>query len=233
MIKLKGMPNSVLRCLIPEKTPAEDLPRSFEELMEQAGQVLTDARVVLDFGGRTMSDALVFSVLSKLVWPSHMTVIAWITYHGESQDLLKRAGLPVSEPPSSKRGNNRMTHCDTLFLDRTLRSGQRVDHKGDVIVSGHVNDGAEICASGHIVVLGRLNGLVHAGSGGDENASIVARSMEALQVRIGARIGSLDKSASWWGKKVIIKVEEGSVLIDYWPALKKENRNEASQPSSS
>jgi septum site-determining protein MinC len=69
-------------------------------------------------------------------------------------------------------------------------------------------------------VLGRLNGLVHAGCDGDETASVVARSMEALQVRIGTRIGSLDRDASWWGKMVTVRVNEGSVLIDYWPTIK-------------
>jgi septum site-determining protein MinC len=101
-----------------------------------------------------------------------------------------------------------------------------VEHHGDVIIAGHVNDGAEVLSSGHVTVLGRLKGLVHAGCGGDETTSVIARSMEALQVRIGSKIGSLDRKAIWWGKMVIAKVNEGSVYIDYWPVVKSEAREE-------
>jgi septum formation inhibitor MinC len=70
--------------------------------------------------------------------------------------------------------------------------------------------------------LGRLSGLVHAGYEGDENTVVVARWMEALQVRIGGRIGSLERDAEWWGKHVIVSVDvnEGKVLIELWPAAK-------------
>jgi hypothetical protein len=44
--------------------------------------------------------------------------------------------------------------------------------------------------------------------------------MEALQVRIGGKIGSLDRDAQWWRKPVIVSVRDGTVLIEYWPALK-------------
>jgi septum site-determining protein MinC len=110
----------------------------------------------------------------------------------------------------------------SLVLERSLRSGQRVEHRGDVVIDGHVNDGAEVLSAGNIVILGRLKGLVHAGCEGDEDTIVIARSMEALQVRIGGRIGSLDRGAQWWGKMVTVRVDDGSVLIDYWPALKNE-----------
>lgn len=65
-----------------------------------------------------------------------------------------------------------------------------------------------------------------AGYWGDESVTVVARAMEALQVRIGSKIGSLDRGAIWWGKKVVVRVEDGSVLINYWPALKTESSRE-------
>jgi septum site-determining protein MinC len=111
-------------------------------------------------------------------------------------------------------------------LHRSLRSGQRVEHRGDVIITGHVNDGAEVLASGNVTVIGRLNGLVHAGyEGGDEapDAVVVSRCMEAKQVRIGSKIGSLGRDAEWWGKSVIVNVRDGAVLIEYWPFVKGEN----------
>ena len=220
MIKLKGMPNSMVRCVIPEDMPASEFPSAFGEILEKGGTLLHDAKLVLDFGGRALPGETIFRLLSDFVWPSGVSAAAWITYDAPSQDILKRAGFHISEPSIGANP------ASTLVLYRSLRSGQRVEHRGDVIISGHVNDGAEVLASGSITILGRLSGLVHAGYEGDESAAVVARSMEALQVRIGGRIGSMDKDARWWGRHVTVSVRDGAVLIEYWPVLKAGNMKE-------
>jgi septum site-determining protein MinC len=219
-IKLKGMSDSILRCIIPEELPSEDFSSAFEKLFANGMRAMSGARVVLDFGGRALSEKIICLLLSDFVWPSGVSVAAWITYDSSSQDILKRAGLPTSEPVSGEGG---AALSSSLVLLRSFRSGQRVEHRGDVIIFGHVNYGAEVLASGSVTILGRLNGVAHAGYEGDENISIVAaRSMEALQVRVGSKMGSLDRGAQWWGKPVIVRVEDGMVRIEYWPALKKD-----------
>jgi septum site-determining protein MinC len=50
-----------------------------------------------------------------------------------------------------------------LFLNRTLRSGTRIEFAGHIVVLGDVNPGAEIVAEGNVVVWGRLRVMVHAG----------------------------------------------------------------------
>jgi septum site-determining protein MinC len=215
------MPNSIVRCVIPEDMPPSEFPSAFGEILEKGGSLLQDAKLVLDFGGRELSGDAIFRLLADFVWPSGVSVAAWITYDAPSQDVLKRAGFHISEP-SIGAGP-----ASTLALYRSLRSGQRVEHRGDVIISGHVNDGAEILASGSITILGRLSGLVHAGYEGDESAAVVARYMEAMQVRIGGKIGSLDKDAQWWGKHDIESVRDGAMLIEYWPVVKSGNIKES------
>lgn len=217
MIKLKGMSDSMLRCIISEDLRICDFTPSFEEVRKKGESVLPGARVVLDFGARPLSEETICRVLADFVWPAGVEVVAWVTYDAATQGLLKRVGLPTGEPSAPRRSGK---HRKTLRLDRSLRSGQRVEHAGDVIVAGHVNDGAEVFALGNVTVLGRLHGLVHAGVEGDEAVVVVAHSMEALQVRIGGRVGSLERGASWWGRPVIVKVDDGSVLIDFWPASK-------------
>ena len=220
MIKLKGMSDSMVRCIIPEDLPAADFKPEFDKVREQGGSILDGTRIVLDFGARAISEATVPELLTEFVWPSGASVAAWITYDAASQELLKRAGLCTSEPAPSEGGPR-----GALVLHRSLRSGQRVEYRGDVIITGHVNDGAEILASGNVTVLGRLNGLVHAGyedEGEDPDAVVVSRCMEALQVRIGSKIGSLGRGAECWGKHVIVSVKDGTVLIEYWPFVKGE-----------
>jgi septum site-determining protein MinC len=75
-----------------------------------------------------------------------------------------------------------------LTVEGALRSGQVVRFEGDVVVFGDVNPGAEIIATGNVLVLGALKGLVHAGSDGDERAVILSFEMVPTQLRIGSRI---------------------------------------------
>ena len=218
VIKLKGMSDSIVRCIIPEDLPSSELSAAFGDLKQKGGGILAGAGIVLDFGARSIDGPTVGDLLSEFIWPSGASVTAWITYDAPSQELLKRAGFKTTEPSRAEGGP-----CGSLVLHRSLRSGQRVEHRGDVIIAGHVNDGAEVIASGSITVLGRLSGLVHAGYEGDESTVAAARWMEALQVRIGSRVGSLTRDAEWWGRHVIASVNDGAVLIDFWPAAKTGN----------
>ncbi len=77
---------------------------------------------------------------------------------------------------------------ETLMLKRTLRSGQRIYHDGNVVILGDVNPGAEVVATGDIVVFGTFRGLAHAGSSGNEESIIVASKLQPTQIRIAEYI---------------------------------------------
>lgn len=72
----------------------------------------------------------------------------------------------------------------TKFHRGALRSGQRIEFEGSLVILGDVNGGAEVIAGENIVVLGILRGLAHAGANGNKEAQIFASSIEAPQVRI-------------------------------------------------
>lgn len=76
----------------------------------------------------------------------------------------------------------------TMLYEKSLRSGQNIDFDGNVVVLGDVNPGAEIIASGHILVMGTLRGLVHAGADGEEGATVTALHFAPTQLRIAAHI---------------------------------------------
>ncbi len=211
----------MIRCVIPEELAHTEIVVAFQRVMSQGQGLLPGCRVVLDFGARPLTEEVVSAILSGFIFPSGVEVAAWITYDAASQDALKRVGFSTAEPVATPQAESQSAMGPGLILHRSLRSGQRVEHRGDVIIAGHVNDGAEVLASGNVTILGRLNGLVHAGYEGNEGVAVVARSMEALQVRIGGKIGSLERGAMWWGKSVIAKVEDDTVLIDYWPTIKR------------
>lgn len=51
---------------------------------------------------------------------------------------------------------------ETKFHKGSLRSGQKLETEGSLVILGDVNSGAEVMASDNIVVLGALRGLAHA-----------------------------------------------------------------------
>lgn len=96
---------------------------------------------------------------------------------------------PVNQPSQTPvqapaREDARRSHS----VHRTLRSGASVRYDGDLYVFGDVNPGAQVVATGNIVVLGALKGVAHAGAAGDEDAFILAFDLRPTQLRIGRRI---------------------------------------------
>jgi len=73
----------------------------------------------------------------------------------------------------------------TLYIHRTLRSGQSLSSDGNIVVIGDVNPGAEVIAKGDITVWGILGGIAHAGSDGNLYSKIRALKFNAIQIRIG------------------------------------------------
>ena len=72
----------------------------------------------------------------------------------------------------------------TLYIQRTLRSGQTLTADGNIVIVGDVNPGSEIKAVGDITVWGVLGGIAHAGIEGNQFAKIRALKMNAIQIRI-------------------------------------------------
>ena len=72
----------------------------------------------------------------------------------------------------------------TLYIQRTLRSGQSITSEGNIVIIGDVNPGSEVIAKGDITVWGILGGIAHAGSDGNKYARIRALKMNAIQLRI-------------------------------------------------
>lgn len=219
MIQLKGKVAGMLQCVVPDDTDEDQMLKELGELASAGKKLLDGNSVVMDMKGRPLSFALMKRIWDVFIEPSGGKVISWIILDAASQDPLKRMGVSMGEPKAPRRGGPAAANMTGLLFTGTLRGGQKIEHDGDVIVAGHANTGSEILATGHVVVLGWLKGLVHAGCGGDRDMSVAARSLESGQVRIGNKVGLIDRSSSFWGKPSIVTVSDEEVLIAEWPAI--------------
>ncbi len=135
---------------------------------------------------------------------------------------------PFAEPPAPRAATAapaaRIQAPDAdgeraFFLRRNVRSGQVVRHTGSVVIVGDVNPGAEIWATGDVIVWGRLRGTVRAGSSGNADAVICALEMHPLQLRIGdciARPDDADRKGRPYPE--IARVHGGAVVVEPWTA---------------
>jgi septum site-determining protein MinC len=105
----------------------------------------------------------------------------------------------------------------TLYIRRTLRSGQRVRYDGSVVVMGDVNPGAEVLAAGDVIVLGAMRGMAHAGCQGDGTCCVMALRLEPTQIRIGKTI-SRPPEGRGEGPQAPerARVVDGQVVIERW-----------------
>ncbi|MDD3365334.1 MAG: septum site-determining protein MinC [Syntrophomonas sp.] len=92
---------------------------------------------------------------------------------------------PVAIYPDA---NDMLEPGETALIYRHLRSGQKFFTRGNVVILGDINPGAEVIAGGNILVMGALKGMAHAGALGDENSVVAAFRLSPIQLRIANHI---------------------------------------------
>ncbi len=111
----------------------------------------------------------------------------------------------------------------TLYHRGTLRGGQALHNLGNLVVIGDVNPGAELVASGDIVVFGALRGVAHAGAQGDRGARVVALDLSPTQLRIATLIATGDAGGKPRGPEHASIADERIVVVPFAEAdLRKE-----------
>lgn len=112
-----------------------------------------------------------------------------------------------------KTYNKEIAISETKFHRGAVRSGQKLEFEGSIVIMGDVNDGAEVIAGDNIVILGALRGLAHAGAKGNVNAIIAASSIYAPQLRIANIIKEREKEEIQEDKKTYACLDEKGNLV--------------------
>ena len=155
------------------------------------------ARVALDVGVHVLKVNELVALRDRL---SDQGIALWAVV-SESPTTEKTAQLlglatRISKPrPEETRqyAVNELGDGTALFLNKTLRSGTRIEFPGHVVVFGDVNPGAEVVAEGNVLVWGRVRGMVHAGAKGDTSAFICALDLSPTQLRIAGEVSAMLK----------------------------------------
>ena len=125
-------------------------------------------------------------------------------------DMPKSLGLSSIKKTFEKE----IAVSETKFHRGSLRSGQKLESEGSLVIIGDVNSGAEVMASDNIVVLGALRGLAHAGAKGNKQAIIAAGLIDTVQIRIANIVKEIDRDEEPLHKQAYVSVIEDNIIIE-------------------
>ena len=103
---------------------------------------------------------------------------------------------------------------ETTFHKGSLRSGQRLEVEGSLVIIGDVNAGAEVIAADNIAVIGTLRGLAHAGAKGNKEAIIAASTLDAVQIRISNIVKEFDMNEEYVYDNAYIYADGDQIIIE-------------------
>jgi len=233
-IAIKGTRNGLLLTLEPE-TPFSELLNALSLRLSEAPGFFRGASLALDtrrrdlrISERTQLEELlanyqmsVTSLEQTLVAKQHVPeVISSIVVSEPSIDVSNETTITaeiLSEQTQVQIDRlDPRDSDDTLFLRRTIRSGQEIQYASNVVILGDVNPGAEIVASGDIMVWGALRGMVHAGYPNNENAIVCSLVLAPVQLRIAHLLSRPPDGYQAQARPEFATIKNGQIVVESW-----------------
>jgi septum site-determining protein MinC len=217
-VQIKGVRDGLLITLGEGEWP--ELQESLVSHIQERATFFQGARVALEVGNHILHAAEMGNLRDRL---SEMGISLWAVLSNsptteQTAQMLGLATRIFTPRPERTIKAASSVHQDgepAIFVHKTLRSGMRVTFQGNVIVIGDVNPGAEIIASGSVIVWGRLRGVVHAGAEGNEKAVVGALDLHPMQLRI-ASVVSVTPERRGKAQPELARIENGQVVADPW-----------------
>lgn len=218
LLQIKGLRDGLLVTLA--EAAWDDQQFALLEQIDARQSFFQGARLALDVGVQALGVNELAALRDRL---SERNVFLWavISESPKTESAAQLLGLAtrISKPrPEERRAfeTGELGDETALFLNKTIRSGQRIEFPGHVVVLGDVNPGAEIIADGSIIVWGRVRGIVHAGVKGDKNAVICALDLSPVQLRIADETSALLKPQKNPQPEIASLNEEGKLQSELW-----------------
>lgn len=190
--------------------------------IEERSAFFQGARLALDVGSHVLKAADLGALRDKL-GDFGITLTAVISSSGTTEKTALMLGVATQIQPTRKpvfpslpeEEPTPLTNENAVFLQKTLRSGTKIQNAGTVVVLGDVNPGAEIISDGNVIIWGRLRGTAQAGCSGDESAIVCALEMAPMGIRIAGTSLEVKPRKGKPGPE-FASLESGTVIIQPW-----------------
>lgn len=217
-IQIKGLRDGLLVSL--DDAPWEEQRTGFLTQVDSQPAFFKGARLALDVASQVLHVNDLVDLRDQL---SERGIFLWaiISESPTTEKTAQLLGLAtrISKPrPEESRQFSAagLGEDGALFLDKTLRSGTRIEFAGNVVVLGDVNPGAEIVAEGNVIIWGRLRGMVHAGSKGNKNTVICALDLSPTQLRIAEEVSAFLKPQENPRPEIARINKDGKLQAEFW-----------------
>jgi septum site-determining protein MinC len=218
-ISIKGTKEGLVVALGEGAWP--DLLDQLERDLQHKAAFFEGAQAILKAGSREVGSEELRQVRDLLL-ENRMQMSAVVTSARETAEAAAALDIPVTRgieemwPPETGVGADEASE-GALFLKRTVRSGQTIQHPGHVTVLGDINPGGQVVAGGDIVIWGKLRGTVHAGATGDDHALVCALMLAPTQLRIGNHIArSPEQEPRNPGVPEMARVQGDGIVVEPW-----------------
>jgi septum site-determining protein MinC len=212
-IAIKGSKDG-LKLMLAEDVAWEEVVAALRSQLERGTEFFHGAELTVDVGDRALEDSDLQSLLA-LMHEHGLQPTTLATNSREGRSAARAAGIAAR--PTNRNAPTTQRAGDTeaaLMVARTLRSGQILHHHGHVTIVGDVNPGAEVVASGSVIVWGRLRGTVHAGALGDTGAVVCALELMPSLLRI-ADLMSRPPDQRPDGPETA-RIKDGQIEVEQW-----------------
>lgn len=184
IVSFKGTVNG-LTIIMKEEENFNSILEQIENKVASAGRFFKGVTLDVKYRGRKLSKEEEQKVHQLLSTKSGAVIKSF----SEDTEVHMK---PQEEAPQPAHNKIRMRNYFfkginegvTKFYKGTVRSGQLINFDGNLVIVGDVNPGGEIVATGNVVVMGSLRGIVHAGADGNTEAIVVALNLQPTQLRI-------------------------------------------------
>ncbi len=171
----------------------EDLRQQLSQRLAAGGRFFKPNMAVHLVARDRLLDGRQIQILDEMLSEAELRIKRIYTKRRQTAVAAAGAGYSVEQQTQlalmgEDAGEGAKAMEEPLYLQTTLRSGAEVRHPGTVIIVGDVNPGSTVVAEGDIFIWGRLRGVAHAGSSGNESCRIMALQMQPTQLRIGERV---------------------------------------------
>ena len=223
-IAIKGTRNGLRLTLEPE-TPFKELLSALADRLAESPAFFRGASITIDTSQRTLRSNERMQ-LEDLLALYQMSIIPLEAVIKKRKEVVKVVTQPLSDSVSEETMTQQGTMDyvqrdpreseDTLFLRRTVRTGQAIHHHSNVIVLGDVNPGAEIIAGGDIIVWGVLRGMVHAGYPDNENALVCSLQLSPVQLRIAHLLSRPPEGFEAQQLPEVASIRQEQIVVETW-----------------
>jgi septum site-determining protein MinC len=215
LVQIKGIRDGLLATFA--DAAWEDQCVALLAQIDERAAFFQGARIALDVSSQILKVNDLVDLRDRLS-ERNMTLWAVIGESPITEHTSQLLGLAtrISKPRPEEQKHDVITDDTALFVNKTLRSGKRVEFPGHVVVMGDVNAGAEIIADGNVIVWGRVRGMIHAGAKGNRSATICALDLSATQLRIADEVSAMLKPQKNPKPEIASINSEGHLQAELW-----------------